>query len=388
MLKTYEFKLQPTRPQEQCLENYLKACRMVYNWALEDRRDLHRYAKCSTNFYDQSKYLVELKKQFPQLKEVHVHALQTALARVQTAFEAFFRRLKIGEKPGYPRFKNQDHFNSFSFKQNGNGFKLEKKRLRLSKIGRVRIRLHREINGKIKTCIVKRKANGWFALFGVEIEPVEPNSLNNPIGLDLGLNSFAVLSNGEKIKNPHFLKKAESDLKHSQRLLSKKKIGSKRRLKQKVKLSRKHLKVECCRKNFLNQTANQLVKKHNPIFVEKLNIKDMVVKNKKAKPKNILDAAWGMFQQKLRSSAESAGSAVIAVEARGTSQECSKCGSMVKKQLCERTHNCACGLVMDRDQNAAKNVLNRGLTKWFGKDHRGEPQVVKLHSANREATPL
>ena len=392
-MKTYEFKLQPNKRQEKRLVVCLDACRFAYNWALADRRDMWRYAKYSTGFYDQSRYLVELKREHPFLSEVHVHALQTTLKRADLAFQSFFRRCKAGGKPGYPRFKGRDRFDSFSFKEDGNGFKLEGKRLRLSKVGRVRIRLHRDILGKVATCAIKRRADGWFALFTVATGPVKPNELDNPVGVDVGLNSFAVLSTGEKIGNPRFLKGAQDELKACQRQLSRKTRGSNGRSKHRNRLARKHLKVQRCRKDFHSKVANRLVREFNPIFVERLDIEGLIEKavqdkHKRfgAKSENILDAAWGMFVSRLRSKAESAGSAVKGKEARGTSQECSGCGAVVKKELWERVHSCPhCGLVKDRDWNAALNILNRGLGRAVPE---ARAQVPELRLRTLEATPL
>jgi len=343
------------------------------------------------------------------LSEVHVHALQTTLKRADQAFQAFFNRVKQGQKPGYPRFKGRDFFNSFSFKEYGNGFKLEGKRLKLSRIGRVRIRQHREIKGKLCTCTIKRRADGWYALFTVEQDPVEPNQLNNPVGMDMGLNSFAVLSDGSRIKNPRFLKKAQAELKQAQRILSRKTIGSNRRRKQRDQLARKHLRVQRCRKDFHFKAANELVQRYNPIVFEKLDIKGLIQKSQedknkykrvRAKSENMLDAGWRMFLEKVRSKAESAGSATKAVEPRGTSQKCSDCGQTVKKSLDERRHECPfCGLRMDRDLNAARNILHLGIKDLHlgmdvvelglvGAGPAGRDQVAELVPMNREATPL
>ena len=401
MLKTYEFKLKPTKCQKQRLVDMLDAARYVYNWGLDDRVNMYNVAKCSTNFYDQSKYIKELRDQKPWLKDVHVHILQGALRRLDLAFKAFFRRLKNGEKPGFPRFKGMRFFNSFSFKEHGNGFELQGKRISLSKIGRIRINLHREIIGEIKTCIVKRKADGWYAFLGVEVEEPKPNPLDNPVGLDLGLNSFAVLSNGKKIANPRFLKKALNEVKHEQRLLDNKERASKRRTKQREKLARKHLKVECCRKDFHFKLASYLVEKFNPIVVEDLDIMGLIrkaVEDKKAgkkicaKSENILDAAWGLFLLRLGSKAANAGSAIKAVEPRGTSQECSRCGAIVRKGLDERVHDCPfCGLKIDRDLNAAINILKRWLKEVEEMGRTAPSGMVpgcELVQANREAAPL
>ena len=411
MLKTYEFKLQPTKCQKQRLVDMLDAARYVYNWGLEDRVNMYRYAKYSTSFYDQSKYLKELRKEKPWLEDVHVHILQGSLRRLDLAFKAFFRRLKNGEKPGFPRFKGMHFFNSFSFKEYGNGFELQDKRLFLSKIGRVRINLHRDIVGEIKTCTVKRMADGWHAFLGVEAPDPKPNLLYSPVGLDLGLNSFAVLSNGEKVRNPRLLKKALNEVKHEQRLLDNKERNSKRRAKQREKLVRKHLKVERCRRDFHWKLAGMLVKQFNPIVIEDLDIMGLIrkaVEDKRkgnkicAKSENILDAGWGLFLQRLGSKAANAGSAIKAVEPRGTSQECCRCGKVVRKGLDERVHDCPfCGLVIDRDVNAAINILKRWLiamgrieeAERLGKEMgwaapSGMVPGRELVQANREAAPL
>lgn len=215
MLRVFEFKLEPTRSQSRRLNETLESCRHVYNWAVEDRTNLWQYARCPTNFYDQSRYLVNLKKERPELQDCHVYLLQTAIKRVDLAFQAFFRRVRAGERPGYPKFRGRNRYGSFSFKEEGNGFGLDGKRLRLSKIGRVRIRLHRKLEGEIRTCTVKKREDGWFALFVVETENPKPKELVNPIGVDLGVSKFAVLSNGEVVKNPRFIKKAEAGLRRA-----------------------------------------------------------------------------------------------------------------------------------------------------------------------------
>ena len=266
----------------------------------------------------------------------------------------------------------------------------------MSKIGRVRIRKHREIIGKIKGCTIKYRADGWFVLFDVETEHPESNLLRNPIGVDVGLNKFTVLSNGEKISNPRLLKKQIEEIKKKQRSLARRKKGSGRRDKAREILARQHLAVERQRKDFHCKVASDLVKRFNPIFVEKLDIRGLIrkstedkKKHKKfaAKSENILDVGWGLFLSRLGSKAESAGSAVKAVEPRGTSQECSGCGAVVRKSLEERVHSCpVCGLVMDRDENGARNILRRGLLmeEMERPVPSGRGKVVELLSTIRE----
>ena len=397
MNRTYEFKLSPTKSQEERLVYCLDASRSVYNWALEDRRDLYQYGKCSTSFYDQCKWLVELKKERPWLCDVHVHILQTALKRVDLAFQAFFRRIREGQKPGYPRFKGKNYFKSFSFKENENGFKLERKRLSISKVGRVRIRRHREIEGKIKSCTIKRLADGWFAYIVTEVPDPPKNMLFKPVGVDMGLNCFAADSDGGKAKNPRILKKALADIKRQQRVLARREKKSGRRQDAKDVLGKMHLKVERCRKDFHYEVAGDLIARFNPLFFEALDIVEMIRKatqdkkeHKKyaAKSENILDAAWGKFLQRIRSKARNAGSVIMTVDPRGTSQRCSGCCAVVKKGLNVRIHSCPwCGLTIDRDLNAAINILLLGLmllreegTEWIVLSAR--EQVGALFSVN------
>ena len=312
MRKSFEFRLRPTRSQERQMLVALDACRHVYNWSIEDRRNLWGYCGVSTGFYDQSNYLKTYKAEHPKLYEVHAHLLQDALRRSDRAFVAFFRRVKAGETPGYPRFKGRDWYDSFTFKEWGNGCAFDGKRLWLSKIGRVRIVLHRSIVGTIKTCTVKRHADGWFVVFSVAVADSVPSTVNNPVGIDVGLKTFAALSTGETIENPRFLRVAERSLKIAQRTVSRRKKGSGRRRLAVQHLRLEHQRVQRSRKSFQFTQAHRLVARFNPIFVEDLNIKGMVKNH--ALAKSIMDASWGQFRSILSGTAESAGSAVIAVE--------------------------------------------------------------------------
>lgn len=360
----------------------LNACRFVYNWGIEDRKNLWERCHVSTNFHDQSGYLKHLKDANPWLKDVHAHPLQDALKRVQRSFDGFFRRVKEGAKPGYPRFKGQNQYDSFTFKEWGNGASFDGKRLSLSKIGRVRIVLHRPIEGEIKTCTVKHRADGWYALFSVVVADPKLSTINNPVGIDVGLESFAVLSTGEKIENPRYLRTNERELKIAQRKVSRRKKWSNRRRKAVRHLALVHLRVQRSRRSFHFTQAYRLAQRFNPIFIEKLNIRNMVRNHCLAK--SIMDASWGQFLGILSRSAESAGGASIAVEARGSSQECARCGAYVPKPLPERMHRCwNCGWVVPRDENSANVILNRGLGRPFG-EGAGSNRLPMI----REAAPL
>jgi len=362
MRKTYEFRLRPTKPQERQMVQALNACRFVYNWGVEDRKNLWQYCRVGTSFNDQSRYLKHFKAENPFLKGVYAHLLQEALKRVDKAFVAFFKH--YGKGHGYPRFKGRDQYDSFTFKQWLHGARFNGKRLSLSTIGRVRIVLHRSIEGQIKTCTIKRRADGWYALFSVICADPKSSEVNNPVGIDVGLKSFAALSTGEKTKNPRYLRINERNFRIAQRKVSRRRKGSSRRKKAVRHLRLIHQRVARCRRSFHFTEANRLSKRFNPIFVEKLNIRNMVRNHRLAK--SISDASWSQFLGILSRSAESAGGACVAVEARGTSQKC-VCGEAVPKDLLIRVHRCLrCGLVEDRDVVSARVILQRGLGRPFG----------------------
>lgn len=361
--KTYEFRLRPTKAQEKRLMVTLEACRSAYNWALEDRKTLWDYCKVSTGFYDQCSYVKHLRVERPLLQEVHTHLIQDSLKRLDLAFRRFFLRVKAG-KPGYPRFKASGSYKSFMFKDWGNGARFDDKRLLLWKIGRVRIVMHRPIEGEIKTCAIKRRADGWYALFSVEAVSWRSIVEYNPTGIDVGLLDIVALSDGSKVENPRFGIHAEREIVRAQRVVARRKRGSERRRKAVRHLALEYQRLVRRRTDFQFKLARSLVRQFNPIFVEDLNVEGLTRNSRMTG--HIRDAAWSRFREILSRSAESAGVAVTAVEAHGTSQVCSGCGRKVFKTLAVRVHRCECGLVIDRDVNAARNILAKGLGRPFG----------------------
>jgi len=361
MLKAYKFRLFPTKTQRSKMERTLDLCRWVYNQTLAYRKDAWEKEGRSTSKYETNNLLPNWKVEKPDLNEVFSQVLQNTQERVDLALKAFFRRVKAGEKPGYPRFRGSGWYDSFTYPQFG--FKLLCGKLRLSKIGDIKIKLHRPIEGKIKRLTVRRSSTGkWFACFSVEIDdpPKPPWKDGSMVGIDVGLESFATLSNGEKIDNPRFFRSEEKALAKAQRRLSKCAKGtSQRRAAVKV-VQRVHERIANRRYNFAHQMSNQLVSKYGLIVFEDLNIKNMLKNHCLAK--SISDAAWRMLVTTTSYKAESAGSKVVLVDPRNTSQLCSRCGLKVNKSLSDRVHECPqCGLVMDRDENAAINILRLGL---------------------------
>lgn len=290
---------------------------------------------------------------------VHSQVLQDALKRLDKAFEAFFRRVKAGEKPGYPRFRSRSRYDSFTYPQTG--FAIEQGKLKLSKIGKVKIKLHRPVEGKIKTLSIARMSTGkWYACFSVECEPQPAPFLLSAVGVDCGLRQFAVLSNGEAIANPRFFRTEEKRLAKAQRKLSGTAKGSLERKKRRKVVARIHERIANSRRDFAHQESRKLVNRFAIIVFENLNIRGMV-KNR-CLAKSIADVAWNQLVQFATYKAAKAGRCVVQVNPRNTSKMCSRCGEIVEKDLSVRVHACSgCGLILDRDHNAALNILALGL---------------------------
>lgn len=319
----------------------------LYNAGLQERRDAYKCERKSICYIDQQKQLPEIKKIRPELKEIHSQVLLDALRRLDKAFQAFFRRVKECKgRAGFPRFRSYKRYDSFTYPQSG--FSLHGGMLRLSKIGDVRIKLHRPVGGKVKTLTVARSATGkWYACFSVEC-PSDPLPQNDTaVGVDVGLSAFATLSTGEQIANPRFFRTDEKALARAQR-------------REKRKAARRiHERITHRRQDFAHQLSRALVSMFGLIAFEGLSIKGMVKSRRFAKA--ISDAAWNQLVTFTTYKAENAGRRIVQVDPRGTSQRCSACGAIVVKGLSQRIHDCSCGLRLDRDHNAALNILALGL---------------------------
>jgi putative transposase len=344
--KSFKYRIFPTRAQTTKIGATLDICRELYNASLQERRDAYRLERKSVRYGEQANQLPDIKKIRPDVAGVHSQVLQDVLKRVEKAFDGFFRRLKRKEKPGFPRFRSQKRYDSFTYAQSG--FALADGKLRLSKIGDVRIKLHRPIEGKIKTLTITRSATGkWYACFSVEVEREPLPQSERAVGIDVGLFHFAALSKGEPIPNPRFFRTDEQALAKAQR---KEKRQAARRI---------HERITNRRRNFAHQLSHTLVSTFGLIVFEDLNIKGMVRNH--CLSKSISDAAWNQLIQYTSYKAESASREVRTVAPRGTSQRCSACGAIVLKDLSQRIHSCSCGLTLDRDVNAARNILALGL---------------------------
>jgi len=359
MFKTFQYRLYPSRAQERSLSQTLETCRRWYNNCLAERRDAWEQERRTVSKFAQLAKVKEYRRQNPYAARVHSHVLQVVVADLDKAFQAFFRRVKRGETPGYPRFKGRNRFDSFGFKEYGNGFKLHGRRLRLYGIGRVAVRWHRPIEGQIKALRIKRKAGKWYACFACEVEQPQPlPKTGKVVGIDVGIASLITTSDGEKVEHPQWYRAEQRRLRVLQRRVARRKKGSNRRRKAVLALQCQHERIANRRKDFLNKLVAELVNRYDLIAIEDLRISQMV--HNKHLSKSILDAGWGYFRQRLSVRAAEAGRTVVEVNPAHTSKTCSRCGSLFADlTLADRWVECKCGLSLDRDHNAAINVLHR-----------------------------
>lgn len=363
MRLTYRYRLCPTAAQRTSLQKTLEACRWLYNKTLEVRKSAWEQDGKSIGRYDTINLLGQWKAGKPELLNVHSQVLQEVCTRVDLAFQAFFRRAKAGEKEvGYPRFRGFGRYDSFTFPQSGFAL-LDNGKLRLSKIGDVKIVLHRPVTGRCKTLTIRRDSVGnWYACFSCEVEPKPLEPTPNVVGVDLGLTTFAYLSNGEKIARRRWMKQDEADIARLQRKKERFAKGSPERRKVVHALCHAYERAANRRRNLAHLESRKLVNEYQFIAFEDLDIRDMQVNGNKTISRGIADVAWGQFVQFTTYKAADAGRSVALVNPRGTTQICSGCGVVVPKDLSVRVHDCPhCGLRLDRDHNAALNILARGL---------------------------
>jgi putative transposase len=363
------------------MDNWLELLRRQYNYRLGERFNWWEQNRCDVNvcplmcylpelkpnpgFYSQKRDLVNSKLLFPEYGEIHSQVLQDCVERVKKTFDRWFKGDSKGKRSGKPRFKGQGRYRSFTFPQMKQDC-IDGKFIKLPKIGKVKLILHRPIPDgfKIKTATITKKADGWYVTLSLEdsaVPELSPSipTLDSAIGIDVGLKSFLVTDSGEEVPIPQPYRKAQKQLKRLQRSLSRKKKGSNRRQKAVKRVAKAHLKVANTRKDFHYKTAKKLLNKGKHIGHEALNIKG-IARTRMAKSTH--DAGWGQFLQILSLKAANAGLMTIAVNPNGTTQDCSGCGQKVPKDIQDRWHSCPhCGLELDRDHNAAINILYRAV---------------------------
>jgi len=377
MRTSYQYKLRPTKEQQDIIDNTLDMLRCQYNYQLAQRFDWYEQNRCSIDRCPlichlpelqeqpsksiQEKSLVQLKKERPWYKKIHSQVLQEVSQRVELAFDRWLKGDCNGKRAGKPRFKGKGQYKTFTYKQFKQHHFVSNK-IKLSKIGEVKVIVHRPIPDgfKIKTVSVTKKADGYYVTLSLESQTIPDiipiDQVSNPVGIDMGLKSFLIKSDGTNVEIPQYYRKAQKRLRKVQKSVSRKNQGGRNRRKAVATLGKAHKKVADTRKDFHFKTAKSLLDNHDLVVYENLNIKGLA-KSKLAK--SILDAGWGQFLSILSTKAANAGLLTVAVNPRNTSQNCSNCGQKVPKKLKERIHSCPkCGYTEDRDVNAARNILN------------------------------
>jgi len=358
MIRSYRYPLLPNATQTATLERWRVACQQLYNGALEERRNGWRtFGKTQKfNYFTQAAELTELRATDETWKDIPVRVTRSALRRLERSFQAFFRRVKAKQTPGFPRFRARDRYDSFGVGR----VSVKIDRVHLPKIGWVRFKLYRPLKGMIRNVELRKDARGrWFVCFSCDLgEAPLKVAVRNVVGIDVGLKSFATLSNGGVVENPRFFAAGSALLTRRQQSLERKRRGSRSRQRAKRLVARAYERIRNRRLDFARKLSAKLCRDYDLIAHEDLNIKGLA---SSVLSKSIHDAAWGQFLRCLAFKAEEAGKHVIAVDPRGTTQRCSRCDADVPKDLSVRTHICdQCGYTADRDLNAAENILALG----------------------------
>lgn len=404
MRLAHQYRLRPTASQVLLMDRWLDMLRCQYNWLLAERFDWWELNRCPLNacplvssitppkeqpdFYTQQRSLVALKRERPWYKQIYSQVLQDMNSRVKLAFDRYLKGDSKGKRSGKPRFKGKGRYHSFTYTQAATDW-LSGNRVSLPKLGQVKLILHRPLPAgfTVKTVCISKKAGGWYVTFSLvdsSVPEVNPAlDLDKVIGIDLGLKAFLVTSEGGAVPIPQYYRKAQVKLAKSQRLLTRKRNKvSKRRAAQVRRVARVHFKVVNQRKDFHHKVAVSLVRRFDIVAHENLNIKGLARTNL---AKSVHDAGWGAFISILANKAERAGCLTIAVNPSGTTQTCSGCSAHVPKTLADRWHSCTCGLELDRDENAARNIKLRAVGV-VGATTLGHP--VQARQGDRDTEPM
>jgi len=390
MIIAYKYRLRPTQAQVAQIDEWLELLRKQYNYRLAERFNWYQTTRCPVNacsivscsiapivdqpdYYWQKRDLLNTKKLFPEYTGIYSQVLQNCIERVKKAFDRYLKADASGKRSGKPRFKGRGRYRSFTYPQMKQDC-IQNNRITLPMIGEVKVIVHRPIPAgfKIKTAQVIKAADGYYVTLTLEDKSVPvlrlDLSVENAVGIDIGLKDFLITSDSKTVPIPQFARKAERDKKKLNKAVSRKQRASKRRRKAVARLAKHHQKVARQRQNFHYNTAKELVREHDIIAYEDLNIKGLA---KTRMAKSILDAGWSEFLSIVSRKAANAGKLTIAVNPSGTSQACSSCGAHVPKTLSDRWHSCPhCGLELDRDVNAAINIKNIAVGRTVIKAQR------------------
>lgn len=367
--RAFKYRLKPTKNQREKFQQFAGVRRWIFNQGLQQRQKAHQEGKKLT-YYEQNNELIALKEQFSWLKEVHSQIPQQALKDLDRAYQHFFRRVKLGTKPGFPKFKKKGVKDTFRFPQ---GVRVKGSQAYLPKIGKVKFRKSRELEGILKETTIIQEGNAWYIVFSCEIELPSPLPApidgDKAIGIDMGLKAFATLAIGksniqQEVKNPKYLSKNLSKIKHLSRELSKKAPKSKNRLKARIRLSKLHAGVKNSRNDFAQKLSTKMIKNHDIFCIESLEISRLLTKSPKSLSRSISDASWRSFLHCLKYKAEEKGKHIVeAGKYFPSSQLCSNCYHRQEMPLNQREYVCPnCGLKIDRDYNSAIALKAAGMS--------------------------
>ena len=359
--KAYKFRIYPDAKRQSEIDERLILAQQFYNKILEKSIASYRNGKTKVSMAQFNRFVKEIIQEDKRYLKLYSQTKCEIEYRLLKAYQNFFRRVREGNrKAGFPRFRSRDRYKSITYPQDNGSFSIRKDRLRVSRIGTMRIELHRKIEGTIKTLAIKREGRDYYAVFttinDIKVPEVEDT---NPVGIDLGLDSFIAISDGTKIQKPKFMQQKRKKIAKWQKIVARRNKGSKRRDNAKQRLQSAYTEATNQSDDYLHKLSDNLVNSGYTSFaVEDLHIQNMVKNHNLAQ--SIHNASWNRFIQMLSYKAESAGMKVIKVDARNTSKECSNCGNIMDMPLSIREYNCnRCGLQLDRDINASINILKR-----------------------------
>jgi putative transposase len=385
--RAYVFRLRPTARQHVALAHCLASHRELYNAALQERRDAWRLRGRGVSYGDQSAQLKDIREVRPDVAVWSFSSQQATLRRLNRAFAGFFRRVRTGQAPGYPRFKPAHRFNSVEWPSDGDGcrWQPDRNRVYLQGIGHVRVTVHRRVQGKVRTIRVRRQGRRWLLVLSCDEVPTRPLAPTRAaVGIDVGITSFATTSDGEHLPNPRLGRAAAAKLGNAQQALARKQRGSNSRRRARATVAARHRKLANQRRNFHHHLARVLVARCGLLVVEDLKIRNMVrrprprpdpdhpgrflpnrVAAKTGLHRSIHDAGWAQFMSILRAKAEEAGRVMIEVDARHTSDRCEVCGHTAKEnRASQAVFSCRrCGHTLNADEHAARNILRAGLAR-------------------------
>lgn len=368
MIRTYKCSAKLSKSGHRTLSHIFTMCAALYNACLEERIDCYRKTGESRSYYDQCKALTEVRADDPEYEGISVQVFRGVIGRIDKAFQSFFRRVKAKEKAGFPRWRSKHRWRTIevndqcwkTLKHQG-----DKLILKIKGLPRIEVIPSRELpsNSLLKAIRITRKPLRTEVVLSYELPDVEiVKETTCPVGIDMGISKRLTLSNGETVKKREL---DSSKLIRLQRSVSRKKKGSNNRRKAVSLLAKEWQRLVDRERNYLHRLTSQIAKMYDFIAIEKLETKKMLGNRQLAK--SIQEQTWGKFAMLLNEKAESAGVKMVYVNPQGTSQECSSCGATVGKSLSVRIHRCNCGLVLDRDVNAAINILHRGISIAGGK---------------------